>query len=267
MSQKGLSCRLSRFLVRFFWMSSRVSGSLTPPLSWSRSPCPLPFLRLAWRRVLVSGRMHGFHDPIRRLNIPSGPVQGPSLQDWNSVRLGQREPPNSGGTRTLRTRFLSPVPQVLEQEVHGEYCDTTQSWGQGIKQACSSLGLGSKYSQMTSSAGDPSALSTQPTSLVWMPSSPPPLHEAGRDAPKVLAETGTHWFQVPKLQSYRSLCQSHTRKQFRWLEGRWLWLQLVCRVVQPSTWAHQTARLWLPPGPQSLPMQRPQGPGRRLSAM
>lgn len=262
MSQNGLSCRLRRFLDRFFWISSLVSGSFAPPLSLS--PWPLPFLRFACLVVRVWGRTHGVHGPTLRLYRPSGPKQGPGLQDWNSVRLGQPAPPKSGGTRTLRTLFLRPVPHVLEQEVHGEYSVTTQSWGQGIKQACSRRGLGSKYSQMASSAGDPSDLSMQPTSRVWMPSSPP-LHVNCRGVPKVLADTGTHSFQAPSFQSYRSLCQSHTRKQFLWLEGRWPWSQLVWRVVQPSTWAHQTARLWLPPGPQSLPMHLPHGPGEQTN--
>lgn len=159
------------------------------------------------------------------------------------------------------TRFCRPIPQVLEQMVQGENSETTQSRGQGMRQACSSRGLGSKYSQMASSAGAPSAFWTQPTSRVWRPSSPR-VHTAGRGTPGFRSETGTHWFQAPSCQSYSSLCQSQTRKQLCWLSGRSLCRQLVWSVVQPSEWAHHTARLWLPPGPHSLPIHLPQGPER-----
>lgn len=136
---------------------------------------------------------------------------------------------------------------------------STQSSGQGMRQACSRRGLGSKYSQIASSAGSLFAFWTQPTSRVWMPSSPR-VQTAGRCTPSLRIEIGTHWFQAPSCQSYRSLCQSHTLKQLCWLSGRSVWLQFVCRVVQPSEWAHHTALLWLPPGPHSLPIQRAQGP-------
>lgn len=124
MSQKGLSCLLSRFRVRFFWISSLVSGSLTPGLSLAP---PLPFLCLACRTGREMGREQGIQGPTLRLYTPSGPLQGPGLQVWNSVRFGQAEPPKSGGTRTLRTRFFRPVPQVFEQDVQGVNSDTTQS--------------------------------------------------------------------------------------------------------------------------------------------
>lgn len=138
--------------------------------------------------------------------------------------------------------------------------DTTQSCGQGMRHACSSRGFGSKYSQMASSAGSLSAFWTQPTSRVWIPSSPL-VQTAGRCTPVVRIDTGSHWFQAPSCQSYRSLCQSQTLKQLCWLSGCSVWLQLVWRVVQPSEWAHHTALLWLPPGPHSLPIHRPHGPG------
>lgn len=128
-----------------------------------------------------------------------------------------------------------------------------------MRQACSRRGLGSKYSQIASSAGSPFAFWTQPTSRVWMPSSPR-VHTAGRCTPELRIDTGTHWFQAPSCQSYISLCQSHTLKQLCWLSGLSAWSQLVCSVVQPSECAHHTALLWLPPGPHSLPIQRPHGP-------
>lgn len=203
--------------------------------------------------------MHWPQGPTLKLCKLSTPSHLPGWQVRNSVRLGQAEPPKSGGARTERKRFCSPIPQLLEQDVHGENSDTTQSRGHGIRQACSKRGLGSKYSQMASSAGTPSDLCTQPTSLVWMPSSPR-VHTAGLGTPALRIDTGTHWFQAPSCQSYSSLCQSHTRKQLCWLLGRSDCWQLVCNVVQPSEWAHHTARLWLPPGPHSLPMHLPHGP-------
>lgn len=258
-------------------MSSRVSGSLIFPfsltLSLTRSPLfsfnsffSLFLRRLPWRSCLACrsrfalrsffGSRASFVSRACRIGVMVQGPQGPTLRLWklsspshwpgwqvrNSVRLGQAEPPKSGGARTKRKRFCKPIPQLLEQDVHGENSDTTQSRGQGIRQACSNRGLGSKYSQMASSAGTPSDLCTQPTSRVWMPSSPR-VHTAGLGTPALRIDTGTHWFQAPSCQSYSSLCQSHTRKQLCWFLGRCNCWQLVCNVVQPSEWAHHTARL------------------------
>lgn len=262
MPHRLLSCRFNLLRVRLLLMSSRVSGSLTPCRS-------LPFLRRAWRvtrggeteEVDVTGggagwTRHSVQEPKRKLKTISLPSQCLGAHVRNSVRLGHGMPPNSGGARTERARFCSPKPHVLEQDVHGLNCDTTQSLGHGIRQACSSRGLGSKYSQMESSAGEPSVLSTQLTSRVWIPASPCkqcPL-------PPECCAKGEHRFQEPSCQSYSSRCQSQTRKQLCWLAGRDDCWQLVGSVVQPSTWAHHTARLWLPPGPHSLPIHLPQGP-------
>ncbi len=263
MFQRSSSCRFSLLRFLLLLMSSRISGSRFPFLS-------LALRRRAWRAVREGaaeevggdgkeGSLHSLHLPTFRLNTVSLPSQALGAHVWNSVRLGQGSPPNSGGATTERTRFCRPSPQVLEHVVHGMNSDTTQSWGQGIKQACSCRGLGSKYSQMAWSAAEPSALSIQFTSRVWMPSSP------CRQTPvrPVRSEMGTHWFHAPSRQSYRSLCQSQTQKQLCWLAGRVDWRQLVWRVVQPSTWAHHTARLWLPPGPHSLPIHLPHGPGKK----
>lgn len=262
---------LLRFLL--FLISSRICGSLFPFFA-------LPFRRRAWRTARggagedavggsgdCGGSLHSLHPPTLRLNTVSLPSQALGAHVWNSVKLGQGRPAKSGGAKTERTRFCRPSPQVLEQVVHGVNSVNTQSWGQGMRQACSCRGLGSKYSQMASSAGDPSALSVQFTSRLWMPSSPC-KHRPARPAP-VRKDMGTHRFHEPSLQSYRSLWKSQTRKQLCWFAGLVDWGQLVWRVVQPSTWAHHTARLWLPPGPHSLPIHLPHGPEdkRTLSVM
>lgn len=244
MPHRLLSCRFNLLRFRLLLMSSRVSGSLTPCRS-------LPFLRRAWRVTrggetetddtggATGWRRHSLQDPKRKLKTISLPSQCLGAHVRNSVRLGHGMPPNSGGARTERTRFCRPKPHVLEQEVHGLKSDTTQSLGHGIRQACSSRGLGSKYSQMELSAREPSVLSTQFTSRVWIPASPCkqcPL-------PPEFWATGEHRFQEPSCQSYSSRCQSQTWKQLCWLAGRDDCWQLVGSVVQPSTWAHHTARL------------------------
>ncbi|KAK7823563.1 hypothetical protein U0070_004677 [Myodes glareolus] len=79
--------------------------------------------------------------------------EGLDWHTWNSVRLGQLEPPNCGGATTCLVRCCRPLPQVLEHSDQAENSDTMQSCWQGMRQACSRRGLGSKYSQMMSSAG------------------------------------------------------------------------------------------------------------------
>lgn len=224
-----------RFL--FFLISSRASGSFTAfSLSFARSL--LRPLLPACRTCLDRGIEQELQGPTLRLYIFSSPSQGDVWQTWNSVRFGQADPPNWAMANTWRVRCCKPLPHVLEHSDQGENSDTTQSWGQGIRHPCSSLGFGSKYSHILSSASAPVAFCKQTTSRVWIPSSPF-VHSEGFSGN--LDVTGTHWFQLPSCQSYSYLCQSHTLKQFCWFSGLSVCLQFVGRVVHPSIWAHHTA--------------------------
>lgn len=136
-----------------------------------------------------------------------------------------------------------------------------QSCWQGMRQPCSSWGFGSKYSHMASSTITPFDFWTQIISLLWIPSSPF-THTVVFSM--LFERIGWHWFQLPSCQSYSSLCQSQTLKQFCWLSGLSACLQFVKRVVHPSTWAHHIARVWVPPGPHSSPMHLPHGPRKKM---
>lgn len=256
MSQYLFSWRFCLFLFLFFLISSRASGSFTPfPRSLSRS---LLFPRLlACLTCLEWGIEHVLQGPTCKLYMRSSASQGPDWHTWNSVRFGHPEPPNWGGATTWRVRCCSPLPHVLEHSDQAENSDTMQSCRQGMRQACSRSGLGSKYSQMISSAGTSFSFSMHVISRTWMPSSPL-THSRGFS--RLFEITGWHWFHGPSLQSYNSLCQSQTLKQFCWLLGLSAGLQFVCNVVHPSTCAHHTARVWMPPGPHPSPMHRPHGP-------
>lgn len=259
MSQYLFSCLFCLFRFLFFLINSRASGSRTAfSLSFSLS---LFFPRfLACLTCLEWGTEHALQGPTLRLYRLSSATHGLDWQIWNSVRLGQADPPNCGGATTCRVRCWSPLPQVLEHSDQGANSATMQSCRHGMRHACSWRGFGSKYSQMTSSAGTPLDFWIQVMSLVWIPSSP--LRHS-RGFSWLRERTGRHWFQLPICQSYSSLCQSQTRKQLCWLSGRSCCLQFVGSVVQPSTWAHHTARVWMPPGPHSSPMHLPHGPGKQ----
>lgn len=256
MSQYLFSCLFCLLRFLFFLISSRASGSLiTFSLSFSFS---LFFPRfLACRMCRMWGTEHALHGPTLRLYMLSSVVHGEELQTWNSVRLGQAEPPNWGGATTWREWCFSPLPQVLEHSDQAKNSDTMQSFRQGMRHPCSSCGLGSKYSHIVSSTITPFAFWTHIMSLVWIPSSPL-MHSTGFSS--LLEITGWHWFQLPSCQSYNSLCQSQTLKQFCWLSGLSASMQFVSSVGHPSTWAHQTARVWMPPGPHSSPIHLPHGP-------
>jgi hypothetical protein len=56
--------------------------------------------------------------------------QGPSVQDWASLREGQSSPPKAAGVAMERVRLWEPAPQDLEHAVQEVKEDTSQSTGQ-----------------------------------------------------------------------------------------------------------------------------------------
>lgn len=99
------------------------------------------------------GSRHWLHCPTFRLywySVSPLGQGGVLLQVLVWVRLGQLAPPYSGAARTARVRYWRPTPQVLLQSDQAENSDTTQSKGQGMRQACSSVGFWEKESQTRS---------------------------------------------------------------------------------------------------------------------
>ena len=169
--------------------------------------------------------------------------------------MGQCAPPNTGVARTCRVRCCRPAPQVLLQPDQAVNADTTQSWGHGIRQACSAHGLPEKNSQIRVATAVRLAVRTQRTERRWTPCCAV-THSEGRGLSS-LARKGTRK-QSPQgdtSHSKRSWCHSHTLKQGRRLAGlsacgQWEWW-----VVQPSVWTHHSVRVWSPPEPHSSPVQ------------
>lgn len=156
---------------------------------------------------------------------------------------------------TARVRCCKLLAQPVPHSDQPENSDTTQSRGQGTRQACSAGGCGVKYShislgtmvllsfwrQWTLRRCSPCCAVTQ----ALAPTSPP------------AEEMSPHLSHAETSHSNSSRCQSQILKHLLWLSGLSFWLQFAWYVVQPSTWVHQMARLRMPPEPQS-PTHRPQ---------
>jgi len=150
-------------------------------------------------------------------------------------------------TARVRCRKLLVQPPLHGDQ--GEKSVTTQSRGHGTRQACSRGGCGARCSQISAATTLLSSFWRQRAlrrcrpccAITQGPASPP-----GSQDPH--PETS---------HSNSSRCQSQTLKHRRWLSGFSCWSQLAWWDVQPSVWVHQTARLRVPPEPQS-PTHRPQ---------
>lgn len=164
----------------------------------------------------------------------------------------------------MATRVLccSCFPHPLLHLDHCENSDTTQSRGQGMRQACSVGGCGAKCSHISF-----------PTVVLfnfWAHCTVrccSPCWAVTHSAVPVLAWSrvegkSTQWCQSETSHWKRSLCQSQTRKQLLSFGGLLFSSQFNRGLVHPSKWKHHNARLWTPPGPQS-PVHLPQGPTGR----
>lgn len=152
-------------------------------------------------------------------------------------------------------RFSHPL-------LHSDHCensDTTQSRGQGMRQACSVGGRGTKCSHISFPATVLFNFWIQRAVRCCNPCCAV-THSSGRGSawPR-LEGASTQWCQSETSHWKRSLCQSQTRKQFLSFGGLLFSSQLETWLVHPSKWKHHSARLWTPPGPQS-PAHLPQGP-------
>lgn len=192
---------------------------------------PLNRVSLGW------GSRHSLHAPTLRLYwySPSPAGQSTGLEQvLSSVRLGQFAPPYIGVAKTCRVRCCRPAPQVLLQSDQELKSETTQSWGQGMRHACSTAGFWEKNSHIREVTVVRFEVRTQWTLRLWMPCCAV-MHSAvlGRSS---LAKKGTRT-QPPQSDtshSNRSWCQSQTLKQCRWLSGLSMCWQWVWCVVQPS---------------------------------
>lgn len=196
---------------------------------------PLSSASLWW------GRRHSLQAPTLRLYWCSPSPAGQSInfeQVLVSVRLGQLAPPYIGVARTCRVRCCRPAPQVLLQLDQEVKSDTTQSWGQGMRQACSTGGFWEKNSHILEVTVVRLEVRTQWTLRLWMPCCAV-THSAVLSLSS-LEKNGTRT-QLPHSDtshSKRSWCQSQTLKQCRWRSGLSMCWQLVWWVVQPSMWTH-----------------------------
>lgn len=209
------------------------------------------------------GNLHSLQDPTLRLYrySPSPPGHWTGLEQvLVSVRLGQFAPPYMGVARTCRVRCCRPAPQVLLQPDQEVKSETTQSWGQGMRQACSTAGFWEKNSHILVVTAVRLDVRTQCTLRLWMPCCAV-THSAVLSLSS-LEKKGTRT-QLPHSDtshSKRSWCQSHTLKQCRWLSGLSACRQWVWWVVQPSAWTHHTVLACTPPEPHSLPTHGPHWP-------
>lgn len=216
----------------------------------------------SWRSLLW-GKRHSLQAPALRLYwysaSPVGQFTGLE-QVLVSVRLGQFAPPYMGVARTCRVRCCTPAPQVLLQLDQDVKAETTQSWGQGIRQACSTRGFWEKNSHIREDTAVVFEVRTQRMVRLWMPCCAvmqSAVFGAGSFPKKGTRAQGP---QSDTSHRNRSWCQSQTLKHCLWFSGlsmcwQWLWW-----VVQPSEWTHQIVLDWSPPEPHSCPMQLPHWP-------
>lgn len=234
-----------------FSLEAKLKSTVVLPLNW---------------RSLWWGNRHSLQAPALRLYwySPSPAGQLTELEQvLVSVRLGQFAPPYMGVARTCRVRCCRPAPQVLLQLDQVEKSETTQSCGQGMRQACSTRGFWEKNSHIREDTAVVFEVRTQRMLRLWMPCCA--VMQAAVLRAGSFPKKGTR-AQSPQSDTShwnRSWCQSHTLKHCRWLSGlsmcwQWLWW-----VVQPSEWTHHIVLDWTPPEPHSCPIQWPHWPATK----
>lgn len=240
-----------RIMTVLFSLEAKLKSTVVLPLIWrslwwgNRQSLQAPALRLYWYSPSPAGQL----TELEQVLI--------------SVRLGQFAPPYIGVARTCRVRCCRPAPQVLLQLDQDVKSETTQSWGQGMRQACSTRGFWEKNSHIREDTVVVFEVRTQRMLRLWMPCCAvmqPAVLRAGSFPKK-----GTR-AQSPQSDTShwnRSWCQSQTLKHCRWLSGlsmcwQWLWW-----VVQPSEWTHHIVLDWTPPEPHSCPIQWPHWPATK----
>lgn len=217
---------------------------------------------LNWRS-LWWGKRHSLQAPALRLYWYSASPAGQLTeleQVLVSVRLGQFAPPYMGVASTCRVRCCRPAPHVLLQLDQDVKSETTQSCGQGMRQACSTRGFWEKNSHIREDTAVVFEVRTQRMLRLWMPCcavmqsavlGAGSFPKKGIRAQDPQSDT-SHW--------NRSWCQSQTLKHCRWLSGLSMCWQWMWWVVQPSVWTHQIVLDWTPLEPHSCPTQWPHWP-------
>lgn len=217
------------------------------------------------RESLWWGSRHSLQAPALRLYWYSpAPGQSTGLEQvLISVKLGQFAPPYIGVARTCRVRCCRPAPQVLLQLDQKVKSETTQSWGQGMRHACSMGGFWEKNSHIREETVVRFELRKQWTLRLWMPCCAV-MHSADLGFTSLAKkETRTQLPQSDTSHLKRSWCQLQTLKQCRWLSGLSMCWQWVWWVVQPSMWTHHIVLVWTPPEPHSSPIQWPHWPATK----
>lgn len=249
---------------RNWWWESNVcvvielfSLEVTP-----KSTVVLPFKTAS----LLWGSRQLLQAPTLRLYWYSPSATGQStelVQVLVSVRLGQLAPPYIGAARTCLVRCCRPALQVLLQLDHEVKSETTQSWGQGMRQACSTGGFWEKNSHILMLTVLRLEVRTQWILRLWMPCCAV-MHSVVLILSS-LEKKGTRT-QAPQSEishSKRSWCQSQTLKHCLLLSGFSTCWQCELWVVQPSMWTHHIVLVWTPPEPHTSPIHWPHEPTKK----